>query len=176
MCLSCGVEINVYDVSSLIMEGRGLREPCLAVLWEEAHLQACRGAPAFSCGAAVKQICTIALMTHVLWCSFPHSPYTSMDCYFLLLFLLSIYYPKFKSAVVSLCCFLLRDCSTSLFFGSSFASMAVAIALSPIGQSIRFYHSRTFSAFLSTDFCPLRQLTYARKPSAGQDFSHPSLF
>lgn len=103
MCLSCGVEINVYDVSSLIMEGRGLREPCLAVLWEEAHLQACRGAPAFSCGAAVKQICTIALMTHVLWCSFPHSPYTSMDCYFLLLFLLSIYYPKFKSALQYLC-------------------------------------------------------------------------
>lgn len=89
-----------------LWKGRGLREPCLAVLWEGAHLQACWGAPAFSCGASVKQICTIVLMTHILWCSFPHSPYTSMDCYFLLLFLFSIYCPKFKSAVVSLCCFL----------------------------------------------------------------------
>lgn len=106
------------------------------------------------------QICL--WLTFSIWCSFPHS--LLLPWSLLLLFLFSIYCPKSNSPVVSSCRFLseIVQLSSSLFPHlpqcCGYCSQDWTMCQVLPEQSL-------FCLFVNweSDFCPLRQLTYARK-------------
>lgn len=178
MCLLCGVEIDIYDIFSLIMEREGAERAILGNLVGGNSPSGLLRYPCFLMWSSCE--------TDLHNCAYDsHSPFgvpfpipLILPWSLLLLFLFSIYCPKMNSSVVSLCHFLsilrLFNCPLPCFLiclnGCGYCSLNNWTTYKVLPEQ------GIFCLFVNweSDFCPLRQLTYSRKHFLRAGLSHPS--